>query len=215
MRPQAVGVSTDSAQRFATYIDDKLVHLIESVPTAMILSDQSGRIVLVNTKAERMFGYSQDELVDKAIEILVPERSRSIHQKERARYYADPSVRRMGVGCELSACNKDGVEFPVEITLSPAEIGGEKLVWSAIRKITDRERFVAHLLVELHERGLILGGLIDVCAWCKRNRGEGGEWQKFEKYIESHSQAKFTHGICKDCLRKLDPTIPKHRWRKE
>ena len=83
MRPQAVGVSKDSAQRSASYIDEKLLHLIESVPTAMILSDPSGRIVLVNTKAERMFGYSRDELVDKDIEILVPERSRGI-SSERA-----------------------------------------------------------------------------------------------------------------------------------
>jgi len=45
MGRQAVGVKKDSAQRFATYIDDRLVQLIESVPTAMILSDSSGRIV--------------------------------------------------------------------------------------------------------------------------------------------------------------------------
>ena len=73
------------------------------------------------------------------------------------------------------------------------------MVWSAIRSITDRERFVAQLLVELHKRGLILGGLISVCALCKRVRDDSGLWQKLETYIESHSQAKFTHGICTDC----------------
>jgi len=161
----------------------------------------------VNAKTERMFGYSRDELVDKEIEILVPKGSRSVHRKERAKYYANPSVRRMGVGRELSACNKDGVEFPVEITLSPVEVHGETMVWSAIRSFTDRERFVAALLVELHKKGLILGGLISICAWCKRIQDDAGQWQKSEKYIESHSQAKFTHGICTDCLRKLDPQV--------
>jgi len=215
MKPATSWLNKDSAQRFATYIDEKLLLLIESVPSAMILSDSSGRIALVNTEAERVFGYSRDELVDQEIEVLVPKRSRRIHRKKRARYYADPSVRRMGVGRDLLACNKDGVEFPVEISLSPVEIRGEMMVWSAIRSLTDRERFVAQLLGELHEKGLILGGLISICSWCKRIREDSGLWQQLEKYIESHSQAKFTHGICTDCLRKLDPTSHKRRRRKE
>jgi PAS domain S-box-containing protein len=215
MKPQPVGVNKDSAQRFATYIDKKLLLLIESAPSAMILSDPSGRIALVNTEAERVFGYSRDELVDKEIEVLVPKRSRSIHRKKRAKYYAGPSVRRMGVGRDLLACNKDGVEFPVEISLSPVEIRGEMMVWSAIRSLTDRERFVAQLLGELHEKGLILGGLISICSWCKRIRDDSGLWQQLEKYIECHSQAKFTHGICMDCMRKLDPTSHERRRRKE
>jgi PAS domain S-box-containing protein len=211
MKPQLVGVSKDSAQRFATYIDKKLLQLIDTVPTAMILSDPSGRIALGNTKVEQLFGYSRDELVDREIEILVPERFRNTHSKERAKYYADASVRRMGVGRELFARNKEGVEFPVEITLSPVKIRGEMLVWSAIRSFTDRERFVAKLLVELHEKGLILGGLISICAWCKQIQDTSGHWQNLERYIESHSQATFTHGICTDCLRKLDPASEKHR----
>jgi hypothetical protein len=121
----------------------------------------------------------------------------------------------MGVGRDLWACNKDGVEFPVEITLSPVEIRGEMMVWTAIRSFTDRERFVAQLLVELHDKGLILGGLISICAWCKQIQDEGGQWRKLEMYIESHSQAKFTHGICTDCLGKLDPPSHKRRRRKE
>jgi protein-histidine pros-kinase len=68
-------VRLSSAQRFAPRIDKKVLHFLEGVPDAMILSDQKGRIVLANTNTERLFGcYSQGELVGKEVEILVPER---------------------------------------------------------------------------------------------------------------------------------------------
>jgi PAS domain S-box-containing protein len=77
-------------------IDENLTQFIERVPDAMILSDPKGRIVTVNTNIERMFGYSRDELLGKEVEILVPPGSRSIHQKERFAYYADPSISKDG-----------------------------------------------------------------------------------------------------------------------
>jgi PAS domain S-box-containing protein len=205
MAARAQVPSRDDAQAFAESLDEKFLQFLETVPDAMILSDQTGRIVLANTNTERMFGYSPDELAGKELEILVPERLRALHREHRAIYYADPSIRRMGVGRDQCACGKDGVEFPVEISLSPVEISGEALVWSAIRNISDRERTVAQLLVELEKKGLILGGLISICAWCKRIQDQGGLWQQLERYIESRSHAKFTHGICQDCLEKLDP----------
>jgi PAS domain S-box-containing protein len=195
----------DAAQAFATSFDEKFLQFLESVPDAMILSDQTGRIVLANTNTERMFGYSRDELVGKELEILIPERLRALHRKHRGVYHVDPSIRRMGVGRDLCACGKDGVEFPVEISLSPVEIRGKTLVWSAIRNISDRERSIAQLLAELEEKRLVLGGLISICAWCKRIKDQGGFWQQLERYIESRSSAKFTHGICQDCLEKLEP----------
>jgi PAS domain S-box-containing protein len=207
---QAVPESSEEAKGFAAFIGEKFLHFIETVPDAMILSNLKGRILLANTNAERMFGYSRAELVGKGVEILVPERFRTRHREDRATYYADPRIRRMGVGRDLWACGKDGVEFPVEISLSPVEIRGKTLVWSAIRNISDREHTIAELLRALHKKGLVFGGLISVCAWCNRVRDEGEWWQPLERYIESHSQTKFTHGICHDCLLKLDPANYKH-----
>jgi hypothetical protein len=51
------------------------------------------------------------------------------------------------------------------------------------------------------------GELILTCAWCKRVRNELGSWLPMEQYIASHSDTKFTHGLCKDCLRTLDPNL--------
>jgi protein-histidine pros-kinase len=134
--------STEDVQAFAASLDKKFLQFLESVPDAMILSDGTGRIVLSNTNTERMFGYSSEELVGKEIEILVPERVRALHREHRAIYYADPRIRRMGVGRDLCALGKDGVEFPVEISLSTVEIQGKTFVWSVIRSISDRERYL-------------------------------------------------------------------------
>jgi protein-histidine pros-kinase len=148
-------------------MDAAFLHFIETVPDAMILSDSKGRIILVNTHTELMFGYSRDELMGREVEILIPERLRIRHQEDRAAYYADPSIRRMGVGRDLWACGKDGVEFPVEISLSPVEIRGRAFVWSAIRNLSDRERSIAQIREAMRKKRLALRGLISVCAWCK------------------------------------------------
>jgi hypothetical protein len=58
--------------------------------------------------------------------------------------------------------------------------------------------------VALHEVNT-LRGLLSICASCKRIRDERGAWQQLESYIQSHSEAKFTHGLCADCIHKLYP----------
>ena len=51
----------------------------------------------------------------------------------------------------------------------------------------------------------LLSGLLSICAECKRIKDEHDHWQPLESYIQAHSEAKFTHGMCMDCLRKLYP----------
>lgn len=71
-------------------------------------------ITLVNTQAERLFGYARDELTGRPEEVLFPERARGIHAGHRRGYLASPSPvpRPMGAGQELTARRKDGSEFP-------------------------------------------------------------------------------------------------------
>jgi PAS domain S-box-containing protein len=197
-------VRLSGAQTVVPGINKKFLHFLESVPDAMILSDQKGRIVMANDNIERMFGYSRDELVGKEIEILVPEGVRTRHREDRATYYANRSLRRMGGGRELSARRKDGVEIPVEISLGPVEIRGKTLVWSAIHDIADRERSIAQIREAMREKRVVLGGWVSVCAWCKRVCDEGA-WLPLERYVASHLEVEFTHGICKECLGTLAP----------
>jgi len=125
--------------------DAKFQALLESAPDAMVIADARGRIVLVNAQTEQLFGYTRADLLGNPVELLVPARYRADHPAHRAGYVANPRVRPMMGSGNLFARRKDGTEFPVEINLSPLVTGGEVLVSSAIRDVTDRKRAEAEL----------------------------------------------------------------------
>src|SRR5215471_6151824 len=119
--------------------------LLESIPDAIVAVNREGMIVQVNSQTQAMFGYEHSELVGQRIELLVPERYRSVHQEHRSDFAEEPRVRRMGAGLDLFGKRRDGSEFPVEISLNPVETSEGMLVLSAIRDVTDRRRMEEEL----------------------------------------------------------------------
>ena len=90
--------------------------MLETAPDAMVIIDSDGSIALINNQAEKMFGYSRDELLGKPVETLLPDRLRMRHRQHRGKFAEDPSLRPMGSGLDLFARRRDGSEFPVEIS---------------------------------------------------------------------------------------------------
>jgi PAS domain S-box-containing protein len=114
--------------------------LLDSVPDAMVIVDQAGSIIYANGHAERLFGYPRTEMIGKPVELLLPARFRALHQVHRGGYLAAPRARPMGLGLDLSGLNKDGAEFPAEISLSPVEVDGQRCVMAAVRDVTERRK---------------------------------------------------------------------------
>ena len=114
--------------------------ILEAIPDAVAVVNQQGVMIQINSQMEAMFGYTREELIGQKIEILVPERSRPLHDHHREQFHARPKIRRMGSGLDLNGRRRDGSEFPVEISLSPVTTGDGMIVLSAIRDISDRKR---------------------------------------------------------------------------
>jgi PAS domain S-box-containing protein len=135
--------------RQAQRLDAKFRGLLEAAPDAMVIVNKEGRLVLVNSQTERLFGYTRDELLGTTVELLVPQRLREGHPVHRQGYFHDPKPRPMGKGLDLSGRRKDGSEFPAEISLSPMETDEGMFATAAIRDVTQRRR------VEAKFRGLL------------------------------------------------------------
>lgn len=120
--------------------EERFRGLLEAAPDAMVIVDADGRIAIVNTQAEKLFGYERAALIGQPVEMLMPQRFRGDHRGHRAGYASDPRSRAMGSGLDLLGCRKDGTEFPIEISLSPIEVNGQAFVSSAIRDVTARKR---------------------------------------------------------------------------
>lgn len=133
MRAQAEAVRVE-IEAIGRYRD-----LLEAAPDAIVEVDSAGRIVLANQSVRRLFGYEPADLIGQPVDLLVPDRFRDTHRHRRTSYMENPSIRPMGSGLKLSARRADGVEFPVEITLSPMNLSGGVHVAAAIRDITERE----------------------------------------------------------------------------
>jgi PAS domain S-box-containing protein len=114
--------------------------LLESLAQGVVVIDKSLNILLVNSRAEQMFGYSSSEVLGRPHDLLVPHRFRENHKNLMLKYFKSPKIRPIGIGMDLFGLRKDGTEFPVEISLSFVNTPNDLLVMSLISDITIRKQ---------------------------------------------------------------------------
>ena len=187
--------------------DAKFRALLEAAPDAMVIVNEEGSIELVNAQAERLFGYDRTEMLQRNVDLLVPERYRGAHTGHRAKYFSNAHPRPMGADLALYARRKDGSEFPVEISLSPLVTESGTLAISAVRDISARKRAEAQFraLLESAPDAMVIvkddGRIVLVNAQTERLfgfrreelLGQSVEMLVPERYRPAHTKHRLTY----------------------
>jgi protein-histidine pros-kinase len=134
-------LTRQKALRDSKFADARYHDILQSTPDAIVIVNDTGRIVLINNQTEAAFGYTRAELIGQPLGILLAESYRGAYVGHQSNYFPQPRTRSMGIGLELRALRKNGEEFPVEISLGPLHTGEGTLGMSTIRDITERKIF--------------------------------------------------------------------------
>jgi PAS domain S-box-containing protein len=137
-------------------VETRFAAMIESAPDGVVTVSSDGRIVLVNTQIEALFGYARDEVLGEPVDMLLPQRFRDRHIVHRAGYLEDPVMRRMG---DLTGLRKNGTEFSIDISLSTVMTEQGRLAIAFVRDSTDR-RASEELQRTFSERRAVLAHLV-------------------------------------------------------
>lgn len=111
---------------------------IDSIPIGIVVCDAQGYIRFANQETLKLFGYSEEDVINQPIEMLMPRRYQATHPGMMRTFFTHPTARPMGAGRDLFAARHDGTEFPVEIGLTPFEVEGNPHVVATIVDITQR-----------------------------------------------------------------------------
>ncbi|MGA7270992.1 MAG: PAS domain S-box protein, partial [Acidimicrobiia bacterium] len=120
--------------------EQRMKAILESANDAIISIDQEARVMLWNPEAERMFGYTAEEMMGEELTSIVPERFREAHKEGHARVVSGGEHHVIGGTAELAGLHKDGREFPIELSLATWSTGNEQFFSGIIRDITERKQ---------------------------------------------------------------------------
>lgn len=193
--------------------EKKFRTLFESATDAIFIVDMAGNLIDVNRTAHERLGYSKHEMLAMSLSTLdttefagsVPARMEQLREHGQAVF-------------ESAHRRKDGAVMPVEINTRVIDFEGKKAMLGIIRDITKRKHAEIALREAAKEKDDLivhlqqalatiktLHGILPICSACKNIRDDKGYWNQLESYIQQHSEAEFSHGICPDCAAKLYP----------
>lgn len=173
----------------------------------LILDANTGQIDDVNPFLMDMLGYTRNELLGKKLPEIGAfkdiEASKAAFEELQRNGYARYE--------NLPLKAKDGRAIAVEFVSNVYLVNHNEVIQCNIRDITERKKAEEErerLILELRDalsKVRTLSGMLPICASCKKIRNDKGYWEQIETYLENHSEAEFTHGICSDCAKKLYP----------
>jgi PAS domain S-box-containing protein len=121
--------------------EERFAGILAIAGDAIVSIDGNQRITLFNDAAERLFGYSREEILNQSIDLLIPARFRAAHQQHIEGFTSGSDIpRRMAEQQEVAGRRKNGEEFPAEASISKVKIGGEWIYTVVLRDITERKR---------------------------------------------------------------------------
>ncbi len=157
----------------------QLQAIIHNAMDGIFTINETGEILGLNPAAEQIFGYAQQDLLGKNLNLLMPEPFRSEHDSYINRYIQTGEAKIIGVrGREVEAVRKNGEQFPMELSASEMLLGGQRYFVGIVRDITERKKtekkiaYLAHYdyLTDLPNRALFLDNLEHSVSLAKRNK---------------------------------------------
>lgn len=193
--------------------EERFRSVAQTASDAIISVESHGRIVFWNPAAERIFGYASAEAVGQPLSIIVPQRFRQPDADGLEGLLARGVTQPGGAATEAVGLRQNGSEFPIELSIASWHSGPHHFFTGIIRDISqrkqaeaERERLILQLQTALADVKT-LSGILPICAGCKKIRDDRGFWNQVDTYIQTHSLATFSHGLCPDCTARLYPEL--------
>jgi PAS domain S-box-containing protein len=135
--------------------------ILDTVPEAMVVIDESGTITSFSAAAEKLFGFATSEVLGRNVRMLMPQPDRDAHDGYMERYLETGQRRIIGYGRVVTGQKKDGTEFPMELAIGEARAAGRRIFTGFIRDLTSRHR-IEEELRQAHKMeavGQLTGGI--------------------------------------------------------
>lgn len=188
--------------------EERYRRVVNTMQDGLVIASKDGKIQFVNSAFCEMYQYSEQELIGMhVLKVIHPDNHQLFHllakQLEEEGKFSGGTV----------DVRKDGSTFHTDVKGAKIHFKGHECFLAVIRDISHAKRLEQErerLITELQDaisKVQMLSGLLPICASCKKIRDDKGYWNQIESYIDKHSEAKFSHGICPECAMELYPDL--------
>jgi PAS domain S-box-containing protein len=176
--------------------------VVQSAADAIILADDNGKIIFWNEGAERLFGYSEEEILERPLEVLMPVHYRERHRRGFERFRATGKSQLIGSTVEFDGLRQDGTEFPLELSLASCTNSEGTFFTGILRDITERRRseaksqFLARMSHELRTPLHAIIGFTNILLENRSGKLNGQEFNQLERILaNARDQLQLINGV--------------------